>query len=134
MNIRVLRMVVGAGYLAAAIPVEAHTWALICSRDLKPDAHLPPGAPPCDLYSADRWFEVAPSAAGHIDKSIERLGIFDPKRQYLEVFSASGSLGTDSYIFYPCDTPRSQMNDSLAATPEYETDLHKELNKGECLW
>jgi hypothetical protein len=58
-----------------------------------------------------------------------RLGIFHPATQFIKIFKYGGSLGTDSYIYYPCDSP-----DTIAeALNDASQGVRDEQAKGGCL-
>jgi hypothetical protein len=98
-----------------------HTWALICQLTLMPAQ--------CNLETADRWFEVAPNRPINVRAVIMRLGIFHPATQFIKIFKYGGSLGTDTYIYYPCDSP-----DSIAeALKDASQDVRDQQSKGGCL-
>jgi hypothetical protein len=94
-----------------------HTWALICQMTLAPAQ--------CNLETADRWFEVAPERPINVRATIIQLGVFDPQTQYIKIFKYEGSLGTDTYIFYPCGTPGIPLAENKA--------VREHQLKGACL-
>jgi hypothetical protein len=100
-----------------------HTWALICSIALNQAG--------CDFDTAERWFEV--SHPTHIQAAIMRLGVFDPKNQFIKTFKYEGSLGTDSYIYYPCDGPSYPDETIYTNDPENLSYLRRQFSKGACL-
>jgi hypothetical protein len=102
-----------------------HTWALICAVAVAPAQ--------CELRTAERWFEVAPAARLHIKQSIARLSIFDSNTHYIKIFKYGGSLGTSSYIYYPCDSSPAVIEENLNAEPDGGTELRKDLARGSCL-
>ena len=103
-----------------------HTWALICSLTLAPAQ--------CNLETADRWFEVAPERRIDIRTSIKRLGMFNPDKQFIKIFKYGGSLGTSTYIYYPCDSPPSTIAEAIEAESESERlYLRRQQSKGGCL-
>jgi hypothetical protein len=102
-----------------------HAWALICAVTIAPVK--------CNLDTAERWFEVAPAARHHVSQSIANLGIFDPNTLYIKIFEYGGSLGTDSYIYYPCDSSPTTIQENLSAEPDQGASLRAELARGSCL-
>lgn len=102
-----------------------HTWVLICSLALKPVE--------CNLETADRWFEVANSRI-EIRRAVTRLRLFEPKKQFIKTIKYGGSLGTSSYIYYPCDSPASNIDEAMNAESESERAyLRAQRSKGGCL-
>jgi hypothetical protein len=89
-----------------------HTLALIWQLTLTPVQ--------CNLETADRWFEVAQGTI-NIRAAVVRHGVFHPTTQFIKIFKYGGSLGTDSWIYYPCDL-----------TPT-EPHLRDQESKGSCL-
>jgi len=102
-----------------------HTWALICSLTLTPAQ--------CNLETADRWFEVALVKRIDIRVAIQRLGIFNPAKQFIKIFKYGGSLGTSTYIYYPCDRSVSSIDEAIDAEAEAERlYLRERQSKGGC--
>lgn len=103
-----------------------HTWALVCSLMLTPAQ--------CNLETADRWFQVAPRTID-IRAAIMRSGIFNRKTQFIKIFKYGESLGTDSYIYYPCDRSLFDIKKTIdeGERQDLRQDLHKQLSKGACL-
>jgi len=103
-----------------------HTWALICSLTLAPAQ--------CNLETADRWFEVAPERRIDIRAAIKRLGFFNPDKQFIKIIKYEGSLGTSSYIYYPCDSSASSIEEAIDAEVEAQRLwLREQQSKGGCL-
>jgi hypothetical protein len=102
-----------------------HTWALICALTLTPAQ--------CVFDTADRWFEVTLKES-NIQSAIMRLGIFNAESHFIKIFKYGGSLGSDSYIYYPCDTLPSNIDKAINAGPEsLRLDFRKQVLKGACL-
>jgi hypothetical protein len=49
--------------------------------------------------------------------SIKKLGIFNPDKQFIKTFRYGGSLGTSSYIYYPCDSSPSSIDEPSMKNP-----------------
>jgi hypothetical protein len=103
-----------------------HIWALICSLTLAPAQ--------CNFEMADRWFQVAPEKRIDIRTTLTRSGMFDPDKQFIKIFKYGGSLGTSTYIYYPCDSPASTIDEAINAESASERIyLRKQQAKGGCL-
>lgn len=103
-----------------------HTWALICQLTLTPAQ--------CNLETADRWFVVAPGGRVDIRRTLNRKGLLNTSSQYIITFKYAGSLGTDSYIYYPCDTPKAELVENARQIGgDAGSWALKELAKGDCL-
>ena len=94
------------------------SWALICSLAILPTE--------CQLKTADRWFQISPDRPAKVENiraDLVRLKAFDPRKQYVKIFKYDGSLGTDGYIFYPCNPLLSDPDEQLSG----------DAAKGSCL-
>jgi len=96
-----------------------HTWLLICL------ATTPPAD--CSFDTSVRWFQTADqrSKAEKVVRITNGL--------YIKVVQSpvGASLGTDSYIFYPCETPKAELEKGVRESGD--AGLLQELDKGDCL-
>ena len=101
-----------------------HTWILICL------AATTPNPTNCDLSTAAKWFQTGDQPS-KVEKAVRLTnGV------YLKVIQSpvGKSLGTDSYIFYPCETPKTELeNTARQIGGDSGSWALQELAKGDCL-
>ena len=104
--------------------IMLHTWVLICL------ATTTPRAVDCNMFTASKWFQVADQP------SKEEKVIWLTKGVYIKIiqFPIGKSLGTDSYIYYPCETPKTELEKAAREIGgEAGSSALRELGKGDCL-
>lgn len=96
-----------------------HTWLLICL------ATTPPAD--CSFDTSVRWFQTADQRSK--TEKVVRV----TNGLYIKVVQSlvGASLGTDSYIFYPCETPKAELEKGVRESGD--AGLLQELDKGDCL-
>jgi hypothetical protein len=65
----------------------------------------------------------------NIREAIMRLGVFHLATKFIKIFKYGRSLGTDSYIYYPCDSADT-ISENLKDASQSVRD---EQSKGGCL-